>query len=236
MKTLRSLCSGILALAFISVAGAATTSFGPTPYLQFGDAPDDFLCPDCIAWVEDFELGTVDPFLSIDNGEILMPNAFSGVMNSVTDSVDGDDGVIDGWGNAGYSWFTGADSPDDNQVTVTFESPVKSAGLVFTDGPRVSTMVTLEAFDMGGNSLGFINGGDLADDFFTGETEEDSFMGFMDTDAQISSITLSVDAGVGIEIDHIYWQEDCVVVPEPATQAMCFMAILGLAGVRRRRD
>ena len=234
MKILRLLCLGVFALASFSVANAATTTYGPSAYFQFGDAPDGFLCNGCVAWVEDFEMGTLDPFLSIDNGDILMPNAFSGVMNSVTDSVDGDDGVVDGWGNGGHSWFTGADNADDNHLTVSFASPVKSAGLVITDGDRLSTTFLVEAFDSMGNSVGLIDTGDIADDFFTGETEEDRFVGFRDMDASITSMTVTMVGGIGIEIDHIYWQEFCAI-PEPATELMGLMAVLGLIGFRRRR-
>ena len=104
-------------LVLPAVANAATVTFGPTPYLEGspiagqGDTPVDFFDfshPDCIAFIEDFELGVTDPFLSIDggpNGGILAPNSFSGLAMSVTDSVDGDDGVVDGNGNGGYSYF-----------------------------------------------------------------------------------------------------------------------------------
>ena len=223
-------------LVWSAVATAGTTTFGPSAYLQTGDTPAGFWCP-CIGWIEDFELNSVDPFLTIDNGEILEPNTFSGLMNSVTDSVDGDNGPVDGLGNSGHSWFTGASNPDDNQVTISFATPVKNAGLVFTDGDSSSTNVKLEAFDSAGNSLAVIDGGDLADDMFTGQTAEDTFLGFQNTDAGIASIQLSINAGIGIEIDHVHWQEACpVVVPEPASYATCFMALVGLAGLRRRRE
>lgn len=218
----------------ISAANAGTTTFGPSAYLSetpdlTGDTPDGYFCRECSGWIEDFEMGTVDPFLSIDSGEVLFPRTFSGLMNSVTDSVDGDDGVIDGFGNDGHSWFA-----PNSSVTVSFANPVKNAGLVFTDGDRISTNVRLEAFDIDGNSLAIINAGDLADDTFTGETAEDTFMGFQDMDASISSITLSLDAGIGIEIDHISWQEACAI-PEPSSALISVLGLFALIGFRRRR-
>ena len=224
---LGTLIVGILPIA----AQAATTSFGPTAYLQYGDTPADFACAQCELKIEDFEDNMLDPFISIDNGMIIPPNYVSGGGVPLTDSVDGDDGSVDGNGNAGYSWFTGS----KRNVTVTFASVVKSAGLVFTDGDDKSTNFTLEAFDTGGNSLGLINAGDLADDNFTGETAEDRFLGFQDMNASISYITLTMDAGSGIEIDHIHYQDAASCVPEPGSLSLVLIGMLGLCGLRRRR-
>lgn len=218
-------------LFFVGLVGAVsaeTTTFGPSAYLQTGDTPSGFFCPECVGWIEDFELGTVDPFLTIDNGMILDPNSFSGLMNSVTDSVDGDDGVVDGQGNGGYSYFA-----DSNSISISFARTVKNAGLVFTDGDRVSTNIRLEAFDIGGNLLAAIDGGNLADDTYTGETAEDTFMGFQSSDGDIASITLTMVGGSGVEIDHVHWQEACV--PEPSSSLLLAFAVLGILGVRKRR-
>jgi hypothetical protein len=223
-----ALCAAIL-FGMVGLSNAETTTFGPSAYLQTGDTPSGFFCAECVGWIEDFELGTVDPFLTIDNGAILDPNSFSGLMNSVTDSVDGDDGSVDGQGNDGFSYFA-----DSNSISISFARTVKNAGLVFTDGDRISTNIRLEAFDMGGNSLAAIDAGDLADDFFTGETAEDTFLGFQNTDGNIASITLTMTGGSGIEIDHVHWQEACAI-PEPATGALALFAILGVAGLRKRR-
>ena len=103
--------------------------------------------------VEDFEDELVDAFLTIDNGQILEPNAISGLPDPVTDSVDGDDGLVDGNGNGGHSWFTGASNDDDDALTITFNSSVTSAGLVFTDGDILSTNISLEAFAVNGSRL-----------------------------------------------------------------------------------
>lgn len=232
--SMRLVVGGLIA-AMPLAASAATTSFGPTAYLQHGDTPDGFACDQCVLTIEDFEDNSLNPFLTIDNGDILEPNSLSGLMNSVTDSVDGDDGSVDGNGNGGHSWFTGSDSVADRALTITFAEPVKAAGLVFTDGDSSSTNIRLEAFDAGGVSLGIIDAGDLADDVFTGETAEDRFLGFQNTYGTIKSITLSMDAGIGIEVDHIHWQALSSCVPEPASLGMVLVGMLGLTGLRRRR-
>ena len=91
---------GAMLCCAIGTANAETTTFGPSAYLQTGDTPAGFFCAECVGFIEDFELeGVPDPFLTLDNGVALSPNSFSGLTNSVTDSVDGDDGVVDGQGN-----------------------------------------------------------------------------------------------------------------------------------------
>ena len=223
-------------LTFAVAAHAGTVQFGPTPYLEdnrpaIGDTPVDFFDfshPDCVGWIEDFEMG-IDPFLTFDAGEILGPNSTSGLPDSVTDSVDGDDGVVDGNGNGGHSYYV----EGGNSLTITFGDTVRAAGLVFTDGDNQSTNIALEAFDPDGNSLGIINAGDLADLTYTGETAEDRFLGFTDDMIGIGSIMITMEGGQGLEIDHVHWQTECV--PEPAAQLMSIFALLGLVGLRRRR-
>ena len=228
---LTRLVLGVLTLGVLPVAAnAATTHFGPSAYLQSGDTPAGFACAECVLSIEDFEDNSLDPFLTIDHGQILPPNFVSG-MGPSTDSVDGDDGAVDGSGLDGYSYFSG----NRRDLTITFDSLVKSAGLVFTDGDNASTNIRLEAFDINGGSLGVIDAGDLADDSFNGQTAEDRFLGFQDMDGSISSIKISMDAGSGIEIDHIHWQDHASCVPEPTSAGLAMVALIALFGVRRRR-
>ena len=234
MRSLRYLlCTGVLLTCGLPLAANAATVFGPSPYLQTGDTPANFFCDQCDFFLEDFEDNELDPFLTIDNGSILAPMSMSGEASSVTDSVDGDDGTIDGSGNSGHSWFTGTDGVVDRTLTISFASTVTSAGFVFTDGDSQADSFTLEAFDTDGNLLGTIDAGALADAYFTGETEEDRFLGFRDLTG-IASLTFSMNAGQGIEIDHIQWQ-DCQCVPEPATLGLIGCATLGMLVLRRRR-
>ncbi|MCA9212213.1 MAG: hypothetical protein KDB27_04035 [Planctomycetales bacterium] len=211
-----------------AVASAAPIFFGPTAYLSDADIPINFYDADCVdgQGLEDFEDNSLDPFLTIDNGSILQPFTTSGLPSSVTDSVDGDDGSIDGNGNAGHSWFYGG----GRDVTITFDSPVISAGLVWTDGPSFAD-VLFEAFDADGNSLGTIGPVDIADAFYTGETSEDHFFGVRD-EGGIGSISISVTSGSGIELDHIAWNIECV--PEPGALALSVFGVLGMFALRQR--
>lgn len=226
-----------------SMVHAATVSWGPSEYLEADqisqDTPAgffDFSTPGYqTAWIEDFEDGNPtpapDPFLSISPGAILQPNTLNPVGSSITDSVDGDDGLVDGSGTNAHSWSVSGAS----DVTVTFANAVRAAGLVFTDGDPNSTNVILEAFDAANNLLGTIDAGDLADSFRTGQTTEDRFLGFTDDTTLIKSIKLSLVGGTGLEIDHVQWQEPASVVPEPSTHFMALFALLGLVGLRRGR-
>jgi len=211
------------------VVNASAMSFGPTPYLEEGETPAGFF--DGPFHLEDFEDGMLDAFLTIFPGNVLQPNSTSGSAIVSTDSVDGDDGKVDGDGTDGHSFFSGSSS----MMTITFDSPVKAAGLVFTDGDSRSTNVRLEAFN-GTTSLGVIDAGDLADDVFNGTTgyldqeDEDNFLGFLDLGG-ITSLKISINAGTGIEIDNIQWQ----AVPEPASLGSALMGVIGLVALRRRR-
>jgi hypothetical protein len=65
------------------------------------------------------------------HGEVMGPGEF-------TDSVDGDDGVVDGWGTAGHSFrsralFVSGTIPQRNQVNIEFEFDASALG--FLPGP-----------------------------------------------------------------------------------------------------
>ena len=101
------LLAGALLMGMLPMAvNAATTNFGPTAYLKKGNTPAGFFCTICSddLHVDDLEDNMLDPFLTISPGVILPPDSQSGIKG-ITDSVDGDDGSVDGDGNAGYSWY-----------------------------------------------------------------------------------------------------------------------------------
>ena len=209
---------------------AATVGFGPTPYLSSADRPAGLFCESCPMVLEDFEDGSyADSSIDISDGRILPPFSVSGLDRFVTDSVDGDDGTFDGNGNAGHSWFFAGSS-----VTITFDNPVKAAGLVWTDGDMASTNVIFSAYDIDLNLLLSLDGGDLADDFYTGETAEDRFLGVR-SDAGIDQITIAnTGGGSGIEIDHVQYQTCPECIPEPGALVLAFLALVTcLAWLRR---
>ena len=114
----------VLLLLAVATTVSAQELFGPTPYLSVDDRPDGF-CEECE--LEDFEDNEVDAFLSLDC-EILGPDIDDPLVPGVqiTDSVDGDDGEIDGSGNGGHSYFC----VDLTSVEIRFDTPVTAAGAV----------------------------------------------------------------------------------------------------------
>lgn len=196
-----------------SSVASAQDIFGPTEYLQATDLPDGF-CEEC--QLEDFEDNQVDSFLAFDCGEILGPNVVDPRIPGVqiTDSVDGDDGTVDGNGNGGHSYFC---VDPATSVTVRFDGPVAAAGGVWTDGDR-GVSIQIEAFDINGNSLAISEPEQVADASYFGETAEDRFLGVR-SNAGISSITIrTLGSGAGIEIDHVRWDSaELVAMPEPPT-------------------
>ena len=191
-------------------------TFGPTSYLSADDTPEGFfaeLCDQCERGLEDFEDGNLDPRLVINPGQIVAPDFGSGTPN-LTDSVDADDGVIDGTGQTGEggrSWRSSSQS-----VSITFTDLVNSAGVVWTDGDLQSTNVVFEAYDQGGALIVRIEAGDLADDSNQGTTAEDRFFGVSFGDGNTTGIReirlINEGGGTGIEIDHIQF-EDCGACP-----------------------
>ena len=190
-------------------AGGLTTPLfhGPTPYLSENDLPAGFItvadCEDCVYGLETFEDGDIDFGLEFSSGVILDPDFGTGTTN-LTDSVDGDDGVIDGTGqtgDGGYSFYEESDS-----ITITLPSLMQSAGLVWTDGDPFLQDVVFEAFDENGNSLGVINGGPIADGSIMGTTADDHFFGVTYGDGittGVTAIRITNTFGDGIEIDHV---------------------------------
>ena len=178
MRSLRHSAAALIALALgaCPLAGAATF-FGPTLYQQF--ASDSPFNPGSYSYfhLESFEDGLLNtPGLSASGGVAAAPG-------DLTDSVDADDGVVDGFGTAGRSWYS-------NQVTTSiafdFDAGVLGAlpthaGLVWTDvgitapgGPATGLgLVSFEAFGPGLVSLGTIAPTLLGDGSVTGGTLED---------------------------------------------------------------
>ena len=177
--------SAFAALGF-ALPACAAEFFGPTPYLSAADTPPGFASG--TMHIEDCEDGTIDPRLLVLTATIFPPGG-------ITDSVDADDGAIDGSGTAGYSLF------GFPPFEVEFMPPLPtSAGLVWTDG-GTPTEVTFEAFGADGQSLGSIGPFPIGDDNNSGGTAEDRFFGVRE-DAGILRLRVMHTSG-GIEIDHV---------------------------------
>lgn len=189
---------GVAGLLAPSPAASQPVFLGPTPYLSKADSP--FLT-DINAgkiYLEDFECGVLTvPGVTLSTGTIIPPG-FAGLI----DSVDADDGVIDGSGLGGHSLFSGSGSVG---ITFTFDNTVlgafpTKAGIVWTDGGGDTTF---EAFDSLGASLGMIGPVSIADGSNAGTTGEDRFFGVTNTGG-ISAIKISNSSG-GIEVDHLQY-------------------------------
>jgi hypothetical protein len=220
MKRILYSTFGILALCNFTHAGP----IGPSPYLSSADSPWSTLTFSQF-YLEDFEDGLLNtPGVTQSGGQSVTPAG--GVF---TDSVDGDDGTIDGFGTNGRSHYT---TDGATGITYAFDPSVLGtlpthAGIVWTDLSGVAD-VFLEAFDASNTSLGIINAGALNDGVSTGETAEDRFLGWENLGG-ISSIRI-YQSGSDMEVDHLQYG---IVVPEPGTLALAPLA-LGLAAFLRR--
>lgn len=238
MLSRRLLFIGIaIATASIAVSQPANAQLlGPSPYLSSADSPFAGLSitPGGYFFLEDFEDHLVNTPGITSNGTVATVAGFSG---SIIDSVDADDGAINGTnGNGavfGDSLFSGA-----GNITVTFNAGTLGAfpthaGFVWTDG---AGSITFEAFDALGVSLGTVIG-NHADGDFGGGTAEDRFYGVTNAGG-ISSITISNPAG--IEVDHVqYGTLQAVTVPEAGTLPLlgsAFALCTGAFVVRRRKS
>ncbi|HYC54561.1 MAG TPA: hypothetical protein VEL28_06465 [Candidatus Binatia bacterium] len=178
-------------LATAAHAGNGHEYFGPVPYLGLEDS--EFSTR--IGWcVEDFEDGKFDDAPGVTgNGSVISPGG-------ITDSVDADDGEVDGSGTGGHSYFSGNGA---GGIIFTFdpqrvEGLPTAAGIVWTDGGGT---ISFEAFGPGGQSLGIQGPFSHADQTFAGTTAEDRFYGITNLEG-ISSIKVTNASG-GIEVDHL---------------------------------
>lgn len=169
--------------------------FDPSPYLSSDDIPALFYGSGGPTVLEDFEDGTLDASLSASTGSIIGQGlAFA----SLVDSVDADDGAIDGTGT-GRSWFSGSGSAGVSFGFNGAQLPT-AFGLVWTDG---SGSITISATDGAGNSLGSRTFSGFPDGSNFGTTAEDRFLG-VQFSGGIGSIFISNSSG-GIEIDHVQY-------------------------------
>lgn len=231
----RSVASFVVSRYVAVVSGLAISTcasgqyLGPTPYLAATDSPFAPL-PFFYFFLENFEDGALNtPGLLVNGGVVSAPFG-------ATDSVDGDDGVIDGSGTNGRSWFTGSGRPrfsftfDTNDISVL----PTHAGLVWTDVGNVTSgrfgvgEVSFEAYDENFASLGVHGPFTLGDGDFLGTTAEDRFFGIVNLRG-ISRIDIFMSNSTDWEIDHVQYG----AIPAPNAAAVS-LVVLGAAIMRRR--
>lgn len=233
MKTVfrNAAAAALLVAGYSGAAHADPTFLGPTPYVGASSSPFD------PAGFTYFHLETFEDHLLNTPGVAASAGGVTSVVfgPSIHDSVDADDGVIDGSGLLGDSFFAGNGSAG---VQFTFSEATlgslpTSAGIVWTDGGG-ATSVTFSAFGPGGVPLLTQTVSGFADGSNNGETGEDRFLGVVNS-AGISAIFISNASG-GMEVDHLqYGGARVPAIPEPQTYALMLAGLASLGFVARRR-
>lgn len=250
MITLAAGIAFLVAVLFGALPARAVLFLSPTtapnaPYQSFANSP--------------FAVGTPTTFYleTFEDGALNTPGASVSAVGAVTnvghnpsfvDSVDGDDGSIDGDGSDGWSLGVGGSgAPANSTITFTFNAGALGqypthAGIVFTDMGRSLTsppnldgshngfgILSFEAFDALGVSLGSIGPFNVGDGVKNGTVSEDRFFGVIDFGG-ISKIAIKINSH-DAEFDHLQYGFS-VAVPESGGIWVC--ACVGLLGVIAR--
>lgn len=222
-------CLGLQAAVFGSNTLGSVTFFGPQPYLSIADSPFD--TSGAGFFIEDFEDGTLDTPPGVREwypGIILEPSA-------MTDSVDADDGSIDGQSTEGYSFYPtlrgGTFSNPPLRYTtygIVFEETSAMglpnfAGVAVTDGVPDSTLL-VSVREANGNyqtrqfriSMDGGADGETAEDLFVGATSD---QGIRTIKVEHQYVSHAFDPR--FEVDHVQFG---YYVPEPN----CSLVIVGV--------
>ena len=227
-----STCIAIGAAAGTRECHAKWTLLGPTPYLSNVDSPFPIDGSDTNFFLENFEDGVLNTRGIVQRNTFPIPGeqglATVQFPSPRTDSVDADDGMINGFGRGGHSLASGHHltlpmNPPLHQFLIEFEFNAEelgflpnSFGIVWTDGPEFSSLVLRIVTENGSEfvSEAIHDLGDLSRD---GETSDDVFVGLHGTDG-IRTVTViggalgELSSPGAIEIDHVQYG---YVVPEP---------------------
>ncbi|MGL6073143.1 MAG: hypothetical protein ACRC8S_03160 [Fimbriiglobus sp.] len=249
----------VLALGSASPQQAKADMIGPSPYLAFDNAlpgAGTAISPFAGLNFSYFHLETFeDALFNVPGVTASSPNpaariGLSSVVfgPSLRDSVDADDGVINGTGVQGESYFTNVASAG---IRFTFDAGVLGslpthAGITWVDG---AGQITFRAFAADGSLLGTIGpvsqAGVFPDNSFLGTTGEDRFFGATSTTG-ISAIFIS-NTGGGMEVDHLQYGRIVPSndpgpnpgpenpVPGPASGVLITIGMMGFAGYRKMR-
>lgn len=225
MSRMSSAVAAVVGTFGVASMGFGATVFGPSPYLSVNDSPLAGLATFVNETFEDGQLNALG--LSVSSGVVTQPSA-------ATDSVDADDGAIDGAGSLGRSLLSTTSTSIDVDINPGSGVFATYAGLVVTDvgavigGPQGFSQVTVQAFDLLGELAATAGPFQFGDGDITGATAEDRFVGFFNA-AGISRLRVTVASSTDWEVDHIQWG-----VPSPSVGAAMLLAAGGTM-LRRRR-
>lgn len=235
IRSAAALAGALLVGALATPASAQMLS--PTPYVKSADSPFTGTLFSIFVreTFEDNAFNTV--------GAVASGTWFPSGPGDLVDSVDEDDGSIDGLGRGGHSFYSNG---VERTLTITFDAAALGgrlpthAGIVWTDVGLVDpgfnpgvTDVTFTAQDANGSTLGTTVALGLGDGSAAGGTAEDRFFGVVHAGG-IKSITIAVSNSKDWEVDHLLY--GIQAVPEPETWAMLGIGalLLGTRLARRR--
>jgi hypothetical protein len=234
----------------ISECSADVTFLTPTPYLSAADSPFPIDGSNPNFFLENFEDGQLNTlgieFWSFFADPPYMPTGSVLEPSVSTDSVDADDGAVDGNGQLGHSCrsellLQTASLPPITQMDLIFDFDEEllghypnAFGFVWTDGPAdfaLSFRVTTSQGDE--FALPMVSG--VLDGDRDGGTVEDRFFGARCQDgiAHVSiraTYTGDFSDVDFFEIDHVQYG---LLVPEPNSMALTLMALGSLLVCRR---
>lgn len=221
-----------IAAALVVAAVAAPCLAGglaPVPYTSFAESP--FNGPAFNYFhLENFEDGVLNtPGVTLSAGASIIASP-----GPQTDSVDADDGPIDGTGVGGRSLL----ALQTNSFRFDFDPVVLGAlptnvGIVWTDVGTVSVgahgfgNVEFRAFDAMSSEIATIITA-VGDGTTFGQTAEDLFLGAFELQG-IAYITITMPESQDWEVDHLQYG----LIPTPGATAVIGLCALTLA--RRRR-
>ena len=225
-------------------ARAETILLGPTPYLSAADSPFDLSGLGTTFFLEDFEQvepPSRDPFRTPGIRETIGAQVWGSAIPPFgqSDSVDSDDGVIDGNGSAGRSLLGAPLFVSGTSVAfgirLEFDESVlgglpSAVGFVLTD-TGTGGFLSIEPFGRSGSSLTRVESFVLGDGEQLGGTAEDRFYGVVDPRG-IGSVEIIVGGPLDelpiLEVDHVQYG---AVVPEPSTFVLAGSALLTMIPV-----
>jgi hypothetical protein len=207
---------------------------GPSSYVKAADSPFTGLGFSYFH-LEDWEDNALNvPGVTMTATSPLLSSSFGA---GLIDSVDEDDGLINGFSHNGAGHYGQAQwAVGDPGIVFAFSAGVLGTlpthvGIVWTDGAGT---INFEAFDSSGNSLGALVG-THANGSFGGESAEDRFYGVINASG-VSKIHIYNTAG-GIEVDHLQYGalRTSAGVPEVFSTLGAFVAsCLGLLALKHR--